>query len=361
MWAVIGLASDPSDVWTFSAGGSATAVGQYGVYENAVSDSGGEVSDTGRGSLAIDLEAGFTNPAGGSGLISGSFAEGNGLNGAGGVSLSINADDLESDVKGINGHNRDYLLEAWYQQRFELSNGLDLELTGGLIDPTRYLDLNDYANDEVTQFMNEAFVNRLFIPSYDPGLRIGFSGDTWQVDLVWLDSRRQNPTGQSVGFDFYAAGISMDYESALGPGELNVDLQTTSRSFGRGGNSRVPGAALSISQSLGDALGVFARTALLRDDESAAVHRGLISAGLSYDLALRNAQTLSCGFAFAHLAGLGDETGDIRNTLAVESFARWDVSGRASVTFDLQYVEDRLRRVEDPGLWAFSLRTNFLF
>lgn len=172
MWAVIGLASDSSGVWTFSAGGSATAVGQYGVYENAVSDSGGRVSDTGRGSLAIDLEVGFTNPTGGSGLISGSFAEGNGLNGAGGVSLSTNADDLESDVKGINGHDRDYLLEAWYQPRFGLSNGLDLELAGGLIDPTRYLDLNDYANDEVTQFMNEAFVNRLFIPSYDPGLRI---------------------------------------------------------------------------------------------------------------------------------------------------------------------------------------------
>jgi len=361
MWAASGLASDPPDVWTISAAGSATAVGQYGMFENAVSDSGEDVSDTGRGSLAIDLEAGFTNPAGGSGLISGSFAEGNGLNGAGGVSLSTNADDLKSDVKGINGHDRDYLLEAWYQQRFDLSDELDLELTGGLIDPTRYLDLNDYANDEVTQFMNEAFVNRLFIPSYDPGVRVGLSGDNWQADLVWIDSRRQNPTGQSVGFDFYAVGISMDYENALGPGEVNIDLQTTSRSFGRSGNSRVPGAALSISQSLGDGLGVFARTALLRDDESAAIHRGLISAGLSYDLAIRNAQILSCGFAFAHLAGLGDETGNIRNSLAVESFARWSVSRRTSVTFDLQYVEDRLRRVEDPGLWAFSLRTHLLF
>jgi len=46
-----------------------------------------------------------------------------------------------------------------------------LGLTGGIIDATDYVDENAYANDEFTQFMNEALVNgpNGFFPSYDGG------------------------------------------------------------------------------------------------------------------------------------------------------------------------------------------------
>jgi len=128
-----------------------------------------------------------------------SFARGNGLNNTGGVSLVPNADDLEDDVKNINGTSRDYLLEAWYRRQLIDSGALSIAITGGLIDATRYLDHNRVANDEITQFMNEAFVTRFFLPSYDPGIAIQTSGGSWHVDMTWMRAQTDsNSNGDAV-------------------------------------------------------------------------------------------------------------------------------------------------------------------
>jgi hypothetical protein len=85
------------------------------------------------------------------------FAAGNGLNGVTDFNLAPWAADLEDDVKDINGRKRDYLLTAWYQHTFVLGEDNALELIGGIIDATDYIDENAYANDEYSQFMNQAW------------------------------------------------------------------------------------------------------------------------------------------------------------------------------------------------------------
>ncbi len=55
--------------------------------------------------------------------------------------------------------------------------------TGGIIDSTDYVDENAYANDEYTQFMNEALVNgpNGFAPSYDIGGAVEWEIGIWDI------------------------------------------------------------------------------------------------------------------------------------------------------------------------------------
>ncbi len=99
-----------------------------------------------------------------------SFSFGNGINDVfeeeGFYSLP-SADDLERQTKNINNSGRKYLLEAGlsYSDRW-------LELTAGLIDTTGTFDTLNYANDELSQFMNTDLVNNplSLLPSYNLGM-----------------------------------------------------------------------------------------------------------------------------------------------------------------------------------------------
>ena len=123
----------------------------------------------GRGALPFQPEFSFRPTEQDEFFVNFGFATGNGLNGKTDFNLAPWAADLEDDVKDINGRNRDYLLTAWYKHTFDLGEDNALGLTGGIIDATAYIDENAYANDEYTQFMNEALVNASngFAPSYD--------------------------------------------------------------------------------------------------------------------------------------------------------------------------------------------------
>ena len=100
------------------------------------------------------------------------FSAGNGLNEVSPFNIPSWGADVENDVRNINGSGRDYLLEAWYEYAFEFEARNRLEMTAGIIDASRYLDQNAYANDEYMQFMNPALSNapNTLLPSYDLGV-----------------------------------------------------------------------------------------------------------------------------------------------------------------------------------------------
>ena len=75
--------------------------------------------NSGKGSIATDIGLNFHPTENDEFQLTLSFAGGNGLKkdfDRKGFSLMPNADDLEDDLKDINGRNRDYLLEVWYKQ-----------------------------------------------------------------------------------------------------------------------------------------------------------------------------------------------------------------------------------------------------
>jgi hypothetical protein len=111
------------------------------------------------------------------------YAVDNGLNAVSPFVLAPWAVDLEDDLQDINGRGRDYLLQAWYKHTFTLGEDATLGTTFGIIDSTGYLDENAYANDEFTQFMNEAFVNSggFNLPSYDAGAALELALGDWEI------------------------------------------------------------------------------------------------------------------------------------------------------------------------------------
>ena len=124
-----------------------------------------------RGAIPLQLEASFHPNDANEFFVKSGFAAGNGLNEASPWVLAPWAADLEENIKNINGGNRDHLLAAWYRHTFSIANNNTLGVTLGILDSTDFLDANKYANDEYTQFMNEAFVNSgsYELPSYDTG------------------------------------------------------------------------------------------------------------------------------------------------------------------------------------------------
>ena len=105
------------------------------------------------------------------------FGAGNGLmeEGESPFILASWGADVQDDYKDISGRNRDYLMTVWYKHTFSFSEDHSLGLTGGIIDACDYMDENAFANDEFSQFMNEALVNgpNAFLPSYDIGGAVG--------------------------------------------------------------------------------------------------------------------------------------------------------------------------------------------
>ena len=108
------IASQVTPGWGLDVNEKITFEGTFtGVYQWL---DGPDIDSKNRGSGAIDLGLSFTPTENNEFFILGSFASGNGFHiDEYPFKLSPNADDLEDDVKNINGHEQqDNILEAWY-------------------------------------------------------------------------------------------------------------------------------------------------------------------------------------------------------------------------------------------------------
>jgi porin len=234
-----------------------------------VSDS--DVDDLGRGAFVFQPESSFRPTDNNEFFVKLGFAAGNGLNDKSPFVLAPWAASLEDDVKDINGRNRDYLLTAWYKHDFQFNENTALGLTGGIIDATDYLDENVYANDEYTQFMNEALVNgpNGFAPSFDGGGAAQFAIGDFSVNGVFMNVG-ENDDGNN--YNFFGAQFGYRLDTSLGEGNYRLMVHGTSKDFldkdGRRKKKRAC-AILSFDQQLGDIFGAWIRFG--RQDDDAAV------------------------------------------------------------------------------------------
>ena len=81
------------------------------------------------------------------------------------------------------------LIEAWYEHYFK---NLPLTFTFGKIDATRYIDTNEYANDETLEFLGDIFKNSPaleFPDSNSVGIRLAAEpNDFLDIELVAMDA-----------------------------------------------------------------------------------------------------------------------------------------------------------------------------
>lgn len=342
-----------------------TSVYQYGYYDDASNDNGQSINDKGRASFALDVQ-GEIKPGRRDTLYAlASFAQGNGLKNTGGVSVAANADDLEDDVKNINGRNRDYLLEAWYRHQLVDSRAISVAVTGGLIDTARYLDQNRVANDEITQFMNEVFVTRFFLPSYDTGIAIQTKGDNWHVDTTWMRTQTDSNRNGGVDYDFFGVDLAYFANLPFGGGHYHFVAQTTSNDFidrnEAGGHASINGLSVSMDQEIGDGFAVFLRAGGSNNEATELVHDSLYSAGFQIEGHRISVPKLVVGVAYAYLDGAGKQPGDIRHTRVLESYARYPLAQFSDISADVQWISDEVREEHNPQLWVIGTRLNLYF
>jgi high affinity Mn2+ porin len=177
---------------------------------------------------------------------------------------------VEDELKVFSNVNRDAddsgnsvsLTEVWYEHYF---TDFPLTLTAGKIDPTVYIDNNEYANDETTQFLGRIFRNSPVIdfPDNSFGLRAGVE----PVDFPDLS--------------FIVIDADSDWEDISDDMFLGTQINLKPRFFERDGNYRFLawtdnrdhaewsdaaknkekgyGFGLSFDQELTDTSGMFAR------------------------------------------------------------------------------------------------------
>ncbi len=337
--------------------GTLTGVYQYGNF-----DSEG-IKDTGRGSGVLDLGINFHPTDKDEFQVTLSYAAGNALNTIAPFSLVPYADDLEDDLKDINGRNRDYLLEAWYKHTFALSKDVSLGITGGIIDATAYIDDNNFANDEVAQFMNQVFVNNknVNLPSYDLGGVIELNVSNFSIRALMMNTKFEAEEDVFKNYDYYALQLGYNLKTSLGEGNYRIYGFTTSRTFpdwDENKEERLKGFGISADQQLSPIIGVFARLDW-QSDTAIIEHEAGYSGGVNINGKLWGRKNDEIGIGYAYLTG-ADEA-DIDNTNAIEAYTKFKISDFSDVTFDIQYINDNMKQEEDRDVFIYGIRLNAYF
>ena len=229
-----------------------------------------------------------------------------------GYSIGSTADDLEDDLRYINGTDRKYLLEAFYQFDNDMLN-----FTIGLIDSTAFIDGNEYANDEHTQFLNPSLVNNpiALLPSYNLGVNLKLKlTDNLETDILYMENK---PDSGNVGV------IEFDYSYK----NLNIRLYY----YYLFGSSEYKGFGFSSDYTYKN-LGFFFRVGKNNVD-----FKNFYSFGFTYNL--ERLGSLGLGYSFLY------NNQDSNNLKAVELYHKYRISKYISFTTDLQYLKEDKERL----------------
>lgn len=287
------------------------------------------------------------------------FAAGNGLNGSTQFLMSPWAADLHDDVKNINGRDRNYLLTTWYKHTFAISDKQSLGATFGIIDATDYLDQNNYANDEYTQYMNSALTNgpNVFLPSYDPGLALEWNLGSWTLSGVMMNIG-ENDYGNNTNFYGLQTGYHVD--NSLGSGNYRVIITGSSADFlTPDGNQLVKrtSALLSLDQELGEIIAGWLRFGK-RYDDAAANYDAIYSGGFDIKGSAWECGADNIGIGYAYLSG---SNLDVDKTNIAEVYYRWQAADMFGLTADIQYMNYSYKASSGPSGWIYSLRATAEF
>lgn len=362
------LALELSD--NLSVSGTATTVYQWLKMTKGYADEENGTKKKDRGSAAIDFNVSFKPIEESEFFLRASFAKRDGLKAVSPFVLSPNADDLFSDLKNINGHSRDHLLELWYAHKFELKKDMTLKLQAGLIDSGAFIDDNSYAGDELHQFMNEALVHNPLanLPSYDPGVALEFEWDKFNLRVVGMRSKNENKEMDRKNYNWFGVQVGYRVETTLGEGNYRVYVYRTNKKFENwdaDSYKALRGFGLSFDQDLiKETLGTFFRAGW-QSDSAWVDYKRMYSLGLNLNGSVWGRGGDEIGVGYAHLK-TPSKNEEFKHSQVFEGYVKFQLFSNKTlstdITFDYQYIRDRAREREKTLTGnIYGLRLNFNF
>lgn len=349
-----------------SVSGTATKVYQWLKMTKGYVDDHTQTKSKDRGSAVIDLNLSFRPYEEGEFFLRASFAKRDGLKAVSPFILSPNADDLFHDLKDLNGRNRDHLLELWYAHKVELQKDIFLKFTAGIIDSTAFIDDNEYANDELGQFMNSALVNNPIanLPSYDVGIALEFELN--RLNIKVLGMRSKNDIKRN--FNFVAVQTGYRVDTPLGEGNYRLYAYTTDKKFLNWENDtykELRGFGVSFDQQLiKDTLGAFFRAGW-QDDSVKIDYYRMFSFGLNLngDIWGRKDDEVGVGYAYLKSPSKNEE---IKHSQIFEGYIKFKLFSYKSlgsdITFDYQHIRDTYRELTNKKAGnIYGIRFNITF
>jgi hypothetical protein len=339
-----------------------TVTGSYQWLEKST----GAWKDEDGGAGVLDLRVSVKPPWEG-GEFSGraSFAKGNGIKNKSPFVLTPNADDLEDDLKNINGHKwQDHLQELWYAHTINIQEGTSFKVTGGVINSTAFIDDNAYANDEIRQFMNEAFVNNPLanLPSYDLGGAVEFNMDAWSLRFVGMTSKNDAENN----YAYFGLQLGYKLNTPIGEGNYRIYGFITNDEFPKwdeSGKASLKGFGISFDQQLvKDVLGAFLRAGW-QDDKAAVDYDTFVSFGFNVNGSLWGRKDDEIGIGYGYLSG--PSRSEVSHTHVFESYVKFKVFEYKMVstdfTVDFQYINDDIRDAghNEGYIWGIRFNMNF--
>jgi len=323
---------------------------------------GGKGDDTDV-TYSVDLE--ITSKIGehGTALLYLEAGEGEGLNSEAGGLSGVNADATmdDADVQ---------VSEVWYEHNF-LNDSL--VATIGKLDVTRWLDANEVANDETSQFLADIFVNNMAVdwPDYAYGARmsyypndlIEFNTTAVEADSDWEDLFDDNffmveavikpKLGELEGnYRFYGWRNSGEHE------KLRASRRTDKSGEGFG---------LSFDQQLSEHITGFARWGVA-DDDVYAVRRswslGFQVAGALWDreddmlgVAFGRAETSESYRDMIRAGGFGTTPAESR----LEAYYRYQLNDHIALSPDIQWVDGLAGASDSDAITILGVRAQLDF
>jgi len=182
-----------------------------------------------------------------------------------------------ADIEGFDSDTV-HITQAYYEHSF----GNGVVVTAGQLDITGYMDANEYANNETSQFMANAFVNNPAVEFggtdnfYSPGVRLSFG---FNEDIIMTVGAFEGDGDYVDTFDnpFLMAEVDVAAEIGRRPGNYRLFVwNRNGRPASLAGNLADPndaalveasnnGLGISIDQELTDTLGVWLRYGTQRE------------------------------------------------------------------------------------------------
>lgn len=350
----ISLAYNLND--TLSIEATLTTVIQHANVENSNSGNGHKYSDTTRSSESIDISANFHPTENNEFQLTYSFAEGEAVNGLNAFTLAPYADDLEEDLSDINNSGRYNLLEAWYKHDFQFNQQTSFGITAGIIGSTSFIDDNEYANDEISQFMNDIFVNNTLanLPDYDLGTAIELTSSNWTWKAIYMHSENDDLND----YNYYALQLGYHTETIWGPGNYRIYGYTTDDEFigtDTSNKENLAGIGVSIDQQVSESVGMFVRLGI-QEDQAPIDHDKMASVGLSIMGSSWNRSADSLGIGIAYLDGASSS--GVIDTVSFESYYKFVFSDNFDLSIDAQWIKDKIPNESDTTGAIIGLRFN---